>query len=416
MFNFSKPQSSAGKYTFHYHIRASLLIGIAMAVIGMNEFIAKKALGASEKQITILLMAPVVAMLMSSVFSSMMAGRSKKPFFLLSGAIGGFFLFLVYFSKGPAWFIFFVAISSLSTSLLIPAQNAIFQSNYTVRERGNAFGVASAVGAFTIIPVSFLIGKALEWRESTYHYIYPVAGLFFFLACYYFYRIRAKNPALISSEKMIAREKNIFKRAVYPFLFSYRVLAENRKFLYFESCFFIYGVAFMIIQPVLPVFLVEEFNISYDQAASAKMIIFQIMFIFFTPLFGKMCDRWNPVKLSSMVFFLLAFFPFSLIFASGIKSVYLSYVIYGITMSGIHITWTLGPMFFAKGRDAAAFMGVHATIVGLRAIICFPMGDYLEDIFGARKVFLLSTVLFLVASVLTFVLYRHLRRNDGKAG
>ncbi len=411
MLSFHRPHSKVGRYTFHYHIRASLLLGIATGLIGMNEFIAKKALNASEKQITFLMLAPVIFMLMSSVFSSLMAGRDKKPFFLASGLLGGLFLVFVYFANTPFWFTVLVATSSLSGALLVPAQNAIFQSNYTPLERGNTFGVASAIGAITIIPAAFIAGKILEWRESTYHYIYPVAGVFVFMACYYYFRIRARNPKMIAQEKIIAVEGNYLKRAVYPFLFSYRVLTEHRDFLFFEVCFFIYGAAFMIMQPILPVFLVEEFNISYDQAASAKMIIFQVMMVLFTPLFGKLCDKWNPVILSSYIFAFLALFPVTLVFATGIKSVYLSYLIYGLTMSGVHITWTLGPLFFAHGRDSSSFMGVHATLVGIRGIIFLPLGDYLEDLFGPRAAFMVAAALFATASILMFILNLKIKKH-----
>lgn len=404
--------SSVGRYTYHFHIRAAVLDGTLAGVMLMNAYVARKALGASDVLIMLLTMIPMTSFLLSAVFSSMMAGRDKRRIFLLAGVFGRIVLAGVFFVNSPGWFIAVITFSTFFTSILIPAQNALFQSNYTNLERGRVFGTASAAGALMTIAAAYGVGGLLEWKEGFYHCIYPAAGIIGFGACYYYFRVRIRKQAALAAEVFRPKSPGIKERLIHPFVSSWKILMENRDFFRFERNFFLYGIAFMMIQPVLPIYLVDEIQIDYRQAARAQGVIFQLMIILFAPLMGKLCDRINPVRLSAVIFLILGFFPLIMAYSTDITGIYGAFVIYGLGMAGVHIVWNLGPMFFAGEKDAVSFMGVHATLVGVRSIFAFPLGERLMNIFSAKTVFILSFTLLCAACILMWKLSTEL--NDGR--
>ena len=82
----------------------------------------------------------------------------------------------------------------------------------------------------------------------------------------------------------------------------------------------IYGLAFMILQPVLPIFLVDEIHVQYSQAAMARGLIFYGTIALLSPWFGRLLDTWNAVRLSILGFALLIFFPLALALSRSVAA------------------------------------------------------------------------------------------------
>ena len=168
----------------------------------------------------------------------------------------------------------------------------------------------------------------------------------------------------------------------------------------------VYGLAYMIVQPVIPIFLVDEIRVQYAQAAIARGLIFWGIIAFASPAFGRLLDRWNAVRISWIGFATLAFFPLALAASRTVFGAYAAFGIYGFAMSAVSIAWTMGPILFAKERDAAAYMGVHVTMVGIRGLVGNPLGLLLLETVGSRAAFCVASALFAAAAVLMFRLDR----------
>ena len=149
-----------------------------------------------------------------------------------------------------------------------------------------------------------------------------------------------------------------------PFAGSVTILRRDRGFRRYETAYMSYGLAFMMLQPVIPIFLVERLHVDYAQASNARGLIFYSMVFVFSPIFGRLLDRSDPVKLSIFAFLLLSLFPIALMFATSVRAVYGAFVVYGIAMAAVNIGWTMGPIYFAGKHDSAAYMGAHVALVG----------------------------------------------------
>jgi predicted MFS family arabinose efflux permease len=407
-----------GRYTQRAHLRAAFLEGIVQGVLALNEFVAKKTLGASDLVITALVMAQPISWFFSSYWSNFLVGREKRSTFLLFGLLGRLSLFLVLAVHGGIAFAAVIVFATLMFGSITPAQNSLFQTNYDVRERGRAFGLSTSWQSIATIGAAVVAGRLYDNDPRMYRWTYTVAAIAGFASCWLFYRIRFRRRHRSSAPAFgpgLAREMT--RRLRSPFAGSFTILREDRDFRRFETAYMGYGLAFMMLQPVIPIFLVESLHVDYSQASNARGLVFYFMMVLFSPIFGWMLDRSGPVKLSTLAFLLLAFFPLTLTIADSVSVVYLAFCVYGIAMAAVNVGWTMGPIHFAGTRDSASYMGAHVALVGLRGLIGGPIGILLFRLTGtARATFLGSAALFLIASLLMGSLGRDLahRGEEGR--
>jgi MFS family permease len=392
-----------GRYTQAAHVRAAFLEGLVQGVISLNEIVAKKTLAASDAVITSLVMAQPISLFFSAYWSNFLVGRDKRSTFLVFGVLGRLSLGLVAAVHGGVAFAAVVVFATFMVGAIIPAQNALYQSNYHVLERGRVFGIATAVQAAATIGAAVVAGRLYDFRPDGFRSAYAAAALCGFGSCWAFYRIRFRSRGDGTGEPLVGRRLvgEIRRTIRSPFAGSLAILRRDRGFRRYEAAFMAYGMAYMMLQPVLPIFLVERLHVDYAQASNARGLIFYGMMALFSPVFGRFVDRTGAVRLSMAGFLVLAAFPAILMSASKIGTVYLAFVVYGIAMAAVNIGWTLGPIHFAGASDSAAYMGAHVALVGVRGLVGGPVGILLYRWSGTpNATFACAALLFLTGSAL----------------
>jgi len=398
-----------GRYTQAAHFRAALLEGLVQGVISLNEIVARKTLAASDAVITALVMAQPISLFFSAYWSNFLVGRDKRSTFLIFGALGRLSLVLVAAVHGGVGFAVVVVLATLMIGAIIPAQNALYQSNYHVVERGRVFGIATAIQALATIGSAVLVGRLYDWRADGFRWAYAGAAVCGFASCWTFYRIRYKSrgegrPTRLRAAGLAAEIRRSIRS---PFAGSLSILRRDAAFRRYEAAFMAYGLAYMMLQPVLPIFLVERLHVDYAQASNARGLIFYSMMVLFSPLFGRVVDRTGPVRLSMAAFVVLAAFPALLMTAATVRTAYVAFAVYGLAMAAVNIGWTLGPIHFAGSSDSAAYMGAHVALVGLRGLVGGPLGILLYRWSGTpNATFACAVGLFLLGSGLLWTLSR----------
>jgi predicted MFS family arabinose efflux permease len=258
-------------------------------------------------------------------------------------------------------------------------------------------------------------GAWMDGNPRSYRIIYPLAGLLGAISAYLYYRIRQRRFAVASRLERAARHGGRAPRADLaaaagdwlgdvqralrnPLKGSVSTFRADPNFLRFEVAFMIYGIAWMMMQPVIPLFLVDVIKIQYAQAGVARGLVFWGAMALSSPVFGRLLDRWNAVRLAAVAFVILSVFPLTLAFSHSVHTVYAAFLVFGVGMSAGSIAWTMGPILFARDRDAATYMGVHVTMVGIRGLVGNPVGLTLLQTIGARATFVVSSILFLVGA------------------
>src|SRR5512139_3506970 len=87
--------SRVGRYTQRVWLRSTILEGVVLGVFLLNEYVAKKTLGAGDALLTALVVGPTAALLFAAWWSGLLVQREKSSTFLAFGLLGRLSLLLV---------------------------------------------------------------------------------------------------------------------------------------------------------------------------------------------------------------------------------------------------------------------------------------------------------------------------------
>jgi MFS family permease len=404
------------RYTAHHHLRAEILNGVFNGIFGLKEIVAKKALGASDLEMTILITMFSSSFLLGSIWGPMMEGRSKKPFFVWGGLIGRGSLIAVAGITSAAWFIGIIALTLIAQTAFQPAQQSILQANYPQSHRARIFSRIVLFMQLTSVLLAVTGGALLNWNGEIYRWLFPAAGIIGGASYIWYGTIRIRRAGTRIREFQHSPDRKARQPIRSGIRHFFEVLKTNPDFRRYEINFFLYGIAFMLPLVVNENVLIdiEYFGLDYDLYAVIKLATFAITMALFMPVGGWLQDRLGVSCASGWFFLTLALYPIGM-FASlsllthhpelAFALLVLSFFVWGVAMSGVMMAWNLGSSSFAGDRDASALMSVHVSMVGLRGLLFPGLGMLIGQTFGYRAVYVCSAVLFLVASAGMFLLH-----------
>lgn len=391
---------SVGRYTNRLHVRAACLDAILEGTMVTSDVVARKAFDAGQGALVLLTMAPSAMMALSAFVATLLADVDRRRLFLGAGIFGRLAMLLVFFALPPdllPLFIIAILMNAISQTVLIPAQNSIYHANYSHSSRGRLFSRAATVGAVLAASAAFAGGSVLDSHPQAYRVLYPCAGLVAFGSCLIYGRLRLRRrrwkvAAQVPAGSGATGQMGWAARA-------WDLLSRHRQFRDFEIAFFIYGLGFMMLQPVFARFFVDELGLGYKEAAALKGVAFYVAYILSLPLGGRLLDRVGIPWLSVGCFMTLGLFAGSLAVAHAYPVLLCCFALYGMSMAGVSLAWNLGPPYFARERDSSRYMSLHVSLVGLRAMLGYPLGGAIAYLWGPRATFAAAAALFLLAVV-----------------
>jgi len=411
------------RYTYRLHARAAVLEGVLAGVLVTQDVVAWKTLGASQLQLVILTMAPGSSWLLSLLFANQFQGYDRRSLFLWAGLLGRLPLAAVAAMHGLWPFLAVLVLHGFVQTALIPAQNSLYQQNYDPNARGRLFGRASVWGGVATAVAALGSGLLMDMEvpapgsrvpswlvgPESFRWLYPAAGVAGLGACLVYGSIRLRRsgrPALHAPiEAAVSKYWPPHELVIHPFRLAATAvrttLVEDAGFRRFEVALFVYGLGFMVMQPVFARLFVDELGMSYMDAALAKGVVFYVVTIAALGYAGRMYDRIGLERLGARSTILLAVFALSLALVRNPQEAVAAFALFGLAMAGLNIAWAMGPIHYAPPRQAARYMSVHVALVGLRALIGHPLGGLVAEGAGrSREAFILAAGLFGIATVL----------------
>jgi MFS family permease len=390
---------------------AAFFNGAVISGFQIHDIIAKKALDALDWQVTILVMLWPVSNLFSIWWGKILErSQNISKFFILTSFVGRLSLVLMLWVSGYYSYLILMVLLFSFNSLISPAQNSIYQHNIRPQNRGTVFGYFSSITTLVLVISSFISGKILDINEELFRYIFFTIGLFGFISTIFMALIQNRK-----TKEEVKEKQPLLQLFLQPIKRSFEVLKKNHDFALFERNFFIYGIGFIIILPVLPSYLVDYLQMDYSQTFLGKAILSQLGILFLAPFTGKIFDKKNPAYFTFLAFATLSIYPLTLFISSFFIGtsfvnyiVYLAFLIFGIAMSAILISWNISSIYFAGEEDASMYQSVHVTLTGIRGILVPFIGYFIMKFFTVRTVFILSALCLLTASILSYKLYLHM--------
>ncbi len=383
--------------TFRRQRVCAMLEGAATGVMGFAVYVLERGAQSPDFLVVIMGMFQIIGQLFSFPFGYYFEGKPKKTLFIISvsllcvSALG-----FVVFPPGIA-FIIWLGLLSIANSLVIPAKNAIFQSNYSPRERSRFLGNVAMFSAFANIALMLITSWVLDKNYGMYKVLFPAALLLM-------------SASYLKYSKIATRPRESAPHAEFkpwsPFVEIVRLLRRDRRFLQFEVGFFLYGCGVMFLWSIQPIYFNKHFNASF--VAFGAFTVINLALTIFAPLVGKWADSRTPPKVAATSFLMLVLLPLMLWAAPNMYFAMFASVWQAFAMMGVNITWNLGPVYFSGRRDASSYVGAHATLAGLRGLVAYPFSALLREATGIFwPHFVISASLLLIAFCVMLSLSKH---------
>lgn len=394
-------------------LASAIFNGLILSLGQTQDIIARKALHAKDWQLMLMTMIWPI-----SNFFSVWWGRiferscHKSRFFLGAGVIGRLSLVYALWLATMNEYLLLLGLVFSANSLLIPAQNKIYQKNISVNHRARVYGFTISLGMLVSVVFTYIAGQLLDLREESFRWILVATGLCGFISAALLSLVQIQDP-VSQRDRPPLNWKRMLMEPVYG---TFRLLKENKAFAAFERSFSIYGMGFIMMQPIIPIYLVDKLQLSYTTNFLAKGMLSQAGMLLLSPLIGKLHDRMHPFRFISASFGLLMLFPVMIVVSSlwqgapliPVIIVFAAYTIFGIAMTGVNIAWNMSSIFFAGDQDASIYQSVHVTLTGIRGLIAPALGYTLLKVFNLTSVFVVAAGFFCLASLLSLRDYRRL--------
>ncbi len=405
--------SETEKKAFYLHFTYSVLDGIILGVLALNEFILIQELNASSYQIGVLFQFTTVVLLFSVPFGEFLKRIVNKTRFVRIIAVFTRLplLLLLFFPKSIEaqadqfiYQIIFLGIFLIYYStnpLIYPIINASLKNSYKHENFSKLFGYSTTGNKIIMLLTTFLFGLLLDLKPYAYIYVYPFLAVLGISSIFILTEIKY-NPELIKTDKSflngIRRMKNNF----------IRILKTNKAFLDFEIGFMFYGFAWLVSMAVIAIFLKNQLELSYSGIAFYKNY-YNTISILLTPFFGKLMGKSNPRKFASYTFFMLLLYllfmglteyipVYFVVFNIKIYySLLLSFFAYGVFGAMMGIVWYIGSAYFSKNENVADYQAIHLSFTGVRGLFAPLVGVFFYEIIGYSGVFCLGMVSLLIA-------------------
>jgi len=413
--NFKNPTTASAleKKTFILHIISQFFNGIALGIFILQDIVLKKTLGGSNLEVMMLMLFLHSSNLVS-MYGSEIVNRSynRAKSIITIGFVGNSCLLILPILEYRWFYILCLVLIAITNSLLLSIWSIVFKHNYTDSNRSKLFSYASSLQIAVLLVTTTIMGNYLDLNAGLYKIMFPAAGICGMITFYYLAKMVSLSMDDYKGRSDNARSYftlNDYKDIIaMPGKTLVRILKYNRSFLRFEIYFFLYGMAFMILTPVVPVFLVDNLHLSYSPISFAKGLVFHSALIVFTPLMGRYHGMGNPAKFCGYVFLLLALYPVTLVSANYVNInteviVYISYFFFGLAMSGVSIAWSLSSIYYSPKNEVSTYQAAHVTLTGIRGVFSPAIGYFVMNLFAIEYAFFLSAILFILSSVFMFI-------------
>lgn len=412
---------SGEKRAFRLHFIYSLIEGIILGVFTLNEFIFLTSMMGSNYLMGFIFTFSMGVFVFLIIFNEFIRRHTNKRKMLRRTAILTrmpmllVILFPVtadgYADTNIVHFIFLgvFLIYYLGTMIIYPTINLLLKNNYTHKNFGYLYSVATTGKNVIMLLAALAYGMLLDIHPYGFVYAYPLSGILGIIALFLLSCISKLPSGEISQIKKPLRES--IKDSVSRLT---NILRKNKPYLDFQIGFMLYGFAFMLSVNVIQIFYKDVLELNNRSVAFYRNAYY-IISIFLLPWFGKLLGKSDPRKFAAVSFASMLLYIFFLMLTgyypghfeiAGYRIFYLMipYILFhSLFAATMGILWSIGSAYFCKKEEAGDYQAVHLSLTGIRGWVAPLLGIFFFELFGFTATFSLSMSMLLAAVI--FMLY-----------
>ncbi len=425
-----KTLNNSERRTFLLHMAYSVIEGVILGVLALNEFVFIKSLKGSDYQLGFLFQfSMVVFIFLVFINEFIKRAKNKKRLLIQVGILTRAPLMLIFFfpdsqeavTATPIYHYIFLGIFFIyyfGNAIIYPLINLFLKNRYEHQNFGKLYGYASSVNKIVMLVATFFYGMFLDFDNYSFRYVFPVIAILGILSTWILSFIQYSSPELKNIKQ------GFMKSVKNSVLTMTGILRNNKPYTHFEIGFMFYGFSFMITVTVITIFFDRALHLNYSSVAFYKNS-YNILAIILLPYTGKLLGKMDPRKFAAITFaslmlyiffvMLTEFFPahIEIVGVEVYLMLFIAFLFYGIFAATMALLWFIGSAYFCKPEEAGDYQSVHLSLTATRASFAPLLGVFFYEIMGFTGTFIIAILSLLIG---IGVMYWSYSREKGLGG
>ncbi len=423
--------SKQEKRTFKLHLIYSILEGIILGVLALNEFVFLKSLKGTNYELGFLFQfSMLVFIFLVFINEFIKRTQNKQKLLRWTGVLTRGPLVLLFFfphdtsqlTSTPIYHYIFLGLFFIyyfGNTIIYPLTNQFLKNQYAHEKFGKLFGYATSVNKIVMLVATFLYGLLLDKDPNAYTFVFPFVALVGIVSVHLL--------SMIDYQTTISKVKQItfFNSIKASIKTMFQILTGNKPYFHFEMGFMFYGFSFMITVTVITIFLDRALHLNYSSVAFYKNA-YNILAIILLPYTGKLLGKIDPRLFAVITFGSLSLFILFMMLTEYYPShsvilgieiypmLFIAYIFYGVFASTRALLWFIGSAYFCKPEEAGEYQSVHLSLTAVRAMFAPLLGVLFYELFGFTITFLIAIAALLIGVAIMIWSYQKDKNNVGE--
>jgi MFS family permease len=262
---------------------------------------------------------------------------------------------------GGALLMTLLVIARLAIGAVVTVRSVVWTRNYPREVRARITSRLTILAQGVMAATTALAGVLLDRQESALPWLYTAGAMIGLVGVWGYAGVRLRDDAPTVS---------VGAAAIRPSrISSWRVLREDPLYARYLAWQFLLGISNMMVEPAVVYVVSRELGAGYGTSVVLIVVLPTILSVGTLPLWAGWVDRMHAAEFRSKHSWLWVIGQAVTGVGALVGSLYwigLGRVVYGIARGGGGLAWQLGHNDFARPDRAGLYMGIHATLTGLR--------------------------------------------------
>jgi MFS family permease len=352
---------------------ATLPICYALMEGGFVGVIADKVYHAHPAWIALATAAPMFGNL-SSVWWARLAERVRTVPLLLAlqaalvACVAGVAL-LPRTASGGALLMALLVAARLAIGAIVTVRSLVWTRNYPRAVRARVTSRLAILSQAVMAATAALSGSVLDRHEAALPWLYAAGAAVGVLGVWSYTGVRLRGEPLNDEAAAGATARRRIS--------AWRLLREDPLYARYLGWQFLLGVSNMMIEPAVVYAVSREMGAGYGTSIALVVVVPTVLSVATLPLWAGWVDRMHAAEFRARHSWLWVISQGAMGVGTLLGSVFwigFGRVVFGIARGGGNLAWSLGHNDFAHPERAGLYMGVHATLTGLRGVFAPFLG------------------------------------------
>jgi hypothetical protein len=250
-----------------------------------------------------------------------------------------------------------LVVARVAIGAIVTVRSVVWTRNYPRAVRARVTARLAILSQAGMAAVGLLAGVVLDRRPEALPWLFAAGSASGALGAWAYAGVRLReDPAAAAASSP-------------PRLSTLRVLREDPLFARYLGWQFLLGVSNMMIEPAVVYAVSREMGAGYGASIAIVTVLPNLLSMATLPVWARWVDRMHAAEFRAKHSWLWVLSQGVMGVGTLTGSVFLigfGRVVFGVARGGGNLAWSLGHNDFAHPERAGLYMGVHATLTGLR--------------------------------------------------